>query len=567
MDRRTTLSKLLGQKIAQTTVAPIEMVSGLTPYSGPFQYEQAAHLLRRTTFGANYQQIKEVANMGLDSALYQLFTTLPIPEAPVNPSFTDDTGTQIGETWVNKPVLPNVMGFKAYRDQSLRSWTLDLIRTESINIREKMVLFWHNHFPTADIFDTRFVYNYSKLLREHATGNFKELTKAMTIDPAMLVYLNGRDNTATSPNENYARELLELFTIGKGPLVGPNDYTNYTEQDVVEMAKVLTGWRINILDNPLPNVGTQSIVSVFNSNFHNTTTKELSFRFNNTQIPNAGAQEYSNLIDIIFSQDECARFICRKLYRWFVYYEISQQVEDEVIAPMAQIMLANDYEIRPALEALLRSEHFFDILNFGPMIKNPIDFTMGVFRIFDIDFSQASLAQNYGLLNRVYTSAIQQMQMPYYDPPSVAGWKAYYQEPSYYRTWINAVTLPFREGFVKRMLTNNGITFSTFDDQGNEYKFTTPIDVLKFAASIDNPIEPNNLIDEFVKILFPQPITQGQHDYLKGILLPGLPDYEWTDTYNAYLNAPNNNALKNEVTVKLRQLLTGMMTMPEFYLS
>ena len=177
--------------------------------------------------------------MGLDVAMDLIFATQPVPPPPVNPNFTDDPNTPIGETWVDKAVTPNVTGLQGFRDQSLRSWTLNLIRTEGINIQEKMVLFWHNHFPTADLNDSRYVYKYSTLLRQFALGNFKELTKQMTLEPAMLRYLNGRENTAASPNENYARELLELFTIGKGPLAGPSDYTNYTEQDVVEMAKVL----------------------------------------------------------------------------------------------------------------------------------------------------------------------------------------------------------------------------------------------------------------------------------------------------------------------------------------
>ncbi len=572
MDRRTTLSKMFGRKNSETTTltAPPVVVSGLAPYTGPFGFEQAAHLLRRTTFGATYQQVKKAVTDGIDTTFTNLFISPTISEEPLNPNFTDDPCTPIGQTWVKSKYLPSVPGMRASREQSLYAWTLNRIRTEEVSLIEKMVLFWHNHFPVANINETRSVYQYSQLIRANAVGNFRELTKEMVIDTAMLVYLNGNTNTANSPNENFARELLELFTIGKGPLAGPSDYTNYTEQDVVEMAKVLSGWRVktnstanpNNTDCPFETPGPEFLL-----NRHNQTTKQLSYRFNDVQIPNMGNQEYAHLIDIIFSKDECARFICRKLYLWFVYYNITQQVEDEVIAPMAQILVANDYEIQPALEALLRSEHFFDMLNYGPMIKNPIDFTLGVFKVFDVDFSTANITQRYRVLWSVYNTATNAMQMPYYDPPSVAGWKAYYQEPGYYRIWINSVTLPIREAFVKKMLTNNGFSNTYTDDQGNSNTFKATIDVLKFAASIDDPTEPNNLIDEFVKILFPQPITQSQHDYLKSILLPGLPDSEWTVEYGDYLNAPNNTALKNAIISKLRKLLGAMMTMPEFYLS
>jgi uncharacterized protein (DUF1800 family) len=562
MDRRATLSRLLGHsrsgasaKSNKTATTSAALVSGLAPYTGSFGFEQAAHLLRRTTFGATYQQIKEVASTGLDAAISQLFEPKTEPAPPVNPSFTDDPSVAIGETWVNDFADNSVAGLNGYRVQSLRAWTLDLICTEGLNIREKMVLFWHNHFPISDITDQRFVYRYSKLLREHALGNFRDLTKAMTIEPAMLRYLNGNENTASSPNENYARELLELFTIGKGPLAGPSDYTNYTEQDVVEMAKVLTGWRDRGFNTQDPG---QAILAEFVPNRHNTTTKQLSYRFNNEQISNLGDQEYSHLLDIIFSKPECAHFICRKLYRWFVYYEIPQQVEDEVIAPMAQILVDNDYQVQPALEALFRSEHFFDILNVGPMIKNPVDFTIGVFKQFEIDLSIANLSQHYRALYQTFNKHITPMQMPYYDPPNVAGWKAFYQEPVFYRDWINAVTLPIRQNFTDLILTTGIAT-----GQG----YSAKVDLLTFVSKLDSPDIADELIDQLVATLFPQPITTAQHDYLKGILLPGLPDYEWTVEYTDYLDNPNNVNLANAVKSKLTALLKAMLSMPEFHLS
>ena len=118
---------------------------------------------------------------------------------------------------------------------------------EQASLREKMVLFWHNHFVTAlgTIGDPRYGFRYNALLRKYALGNFKELALAITIDGAMLKYLNGNRNSKAAPDENYARELQELFTIGKGPEIGPGDYTNYTEDDVKAAAKVLTGWRLN----------------------------------------------------------------------------------------------------------------------------------------------------------------------------------------------------------------------------------------------------------------------------------------------------------------------------------
>ncbi|TAK45982.1 MAG: DUF1800 domain-containing protein [Saprospiraceae bacterium] len=567
MNRRTTLAALLGNRAntstaappdgghTSTTAGPSPVNSGLAPYTGPFEFEQAAHLLRRTTFGPTYKNIKDIAANGLDAAMNQLFAAQPLPAPPLNFAFADDPNVPIGETWIDAPyTADNINDIRAARSQSLRGWTISVMLNSSLSIWEKMTLFWHNHFVTADVDDPKFVYNYITLLRENALGNFRELTKMVTVNPSMLRYLNGRDNIAAAPNENYARELLELFTIGKGPLVGPGDYTNYTEDDVVQIARVLTGWRDLGYNTVNP---AQPVTSVFAPNRHDNGTKVLSPRFDNEVITDLGDQEYAHLVDIIFSKDECARFLCRKLYRWFVYYIVDDEVEANVIAPMAQIMLDNDYQVQPALEALLRSEHFFDMLNVGPMIRNPIDFIMSVQNIFEVEYPQNNLNQQYRLWWNLFRLTMEPMQMVYYAPPSVAGWKAYYQEPVFYRHWISSATLPVRMSYTNTMVMQ-GIPAAGAKAQ---------IDALKFVASLDDPFDPNSVIAEFSKILFPQPITQSQKDILKEVLIPGLPDFEWTVEYSDYINNPNDPNLAAAVETKLRNLLAAMLSMPEFYLS
>ena len=557
MDRRTTLAALFGRsksdKVSKAMPSlATTVLSGLDPYTGPFAYEHAAHLLRRTIFGPTYQQIREAVTNGLDATLNTLFADQPLPSEPLNVGFAEDPEVPIGESWVDKPytqgnIAQMILG---YRRRSLSSWTVERWRKHGMSIREKMTLFWHNHYVTAGINDPNLIYRYITTLRENALGNFRELTKKVTIDPAMLIYLNGNQNTAVAPNENYARELLELFSIGKGPAVGPGDYTNYTEDDVVAMAKVLTGWR-NTTQYTVP------AGSEFVNSRHDQSTKQLSYRFDNIEIPNMDGNEYAHLIDVIYQKDECARFICRKLYRWFVYYVITPDIEANVIQPMAQIMIDNDYEVRSAIEALLGSEHFFDMLSIGPMIKNPIDFVMSVLNTFEVEYNETNLEVYYRLLIGTVGEALEGMQMVPYNPPSVAGWKAYYQEPVFYRNWISSATLPPRVNFSNRLL-NQG-----FGQGVNMVK----IDALKFTASIDDPFDPNNLIDEFSRILHPQPISQEQKDLLKSILIPGLPDFEWTVEYGDYVNNPGNTDLEAAVRAKLENMLGAMMSMPEFYLS
>ena len=552
MNRRATLATLLGRgrEKPQAPLLPI-VNSGLEPYSGPWAYEQAAHLLRRSMFAPTYTQIKAAAGQGLEATLELLFSELPQPEPPLNYYYQDDPNVPVGATWIDAPYSASA-NFAPYRNQSLRAWAMLQLFQEGVSVREKLTLFWHNHFAVSNINDAKFMYRHIALLRSNAWGNFRELVKAVTIDPAMLRFLNGNQNTGNAPNENYARELLELFTIGKGPLAGPGDYTNYTEEDISAMARVLTGWRDIGFNTINPDL---EVSSVFLSNRHDNGSKQLSHRFDDIIINNMGQDEYAHLIDIIFQKAEVARFICRKLYRWFIYYHIDDNAEQNVIGQMAQVLIDNDFEIRPALMALLRSEHFFDMLNVGPMIKNPLDFIVSSVKTFEVPLPP-ELPRLYNTMQRFFSSSILQ-QMEYFNPPSVAGWKAFYQEPLYYRTWINATTLPIR------MLITDAMAGPGFVVNG----FRVQIDPLSFVATLENPFDPNAVVEEFSRILFPQPITDGQKAVLKDILIPGLPDYEWTVEYSDYLASPDNAALAEAVASKLRQLLQAMLSMPEFYLS
>lgn len=557
MDRRTTLATLLGRTPTRSAERPQALVtSGLEPYTGPFEYAQAAHLLRRTTYGPTHQEIKDAVAAGLEATVTQLLADQPLPDPPLNPDFAEDPYVPIGETWADKPYPAPPVDFVGYRRRSLFAWQMERYLTEGISVREKMTLFWHNHFvvEVAAVGDPRYLYDYITLLRANALGNFRELTKMITINPAMLRYLNGNQNTNTAPNENYARELLELFTIGKGPQIGPGDYSNYTEDDVIQIARVLTGWRDRGYFNTNPDIEPGAF---FLPGRHDTGDKQLSYHFDNIVISNNWENEYSDLIDIIFTKAEVARFICRKLYRWFIYYDITPQAEADVIEPMAQMLIDNDYELKPVLEAFFKSAHFFDMLNVGPMIKNPIDFIVSVLRPFGVAYPTA-LADHYRALLRT-SRLLQPLQMTPFAPPNVAGWPAYYQEPAYYRMWISSPTLQARQEFTDAIIQPNGIGVGG----GQRLR----IDVLALVQTLDNPSDPNALIEELAAFMFPQPLTDAQKGYLKEVLIPGLPDYEWTVEYSEWAADPTNEDLAAPVDAKLRNLLQVMMAMPEFYLS
>ena len=537
---------------ALSASAPVNPLSDLTPYEGPWQYEQAGHLLRRACFGPTVEEINEAVSLGLEETINQLFAEQPAPEPPMNYYFQEDPFVQVGESWLGAPFSPEV-NLLSYRNQSLRAWIFQNLLNEGMGIREKMILFWHNHFAVAGIADANFHYRYLELLRSFAWGNFRELVKEMTVDPSMLRFLNGNQNTERAPNENYARELLELYTVGKGGLAGPGDYTTFTEDDVIEISRVLTGWRDRGYKSEDPNVGMHT---EFRTDRHDKGVKQLSHRFNNAVIENGEENEYRHLIDVIFEQDvTVARYLCSKLYRWFVYYEISEEVEETVINPLSQILIDNDFEVQPVVMTLLHSQHFFDILNQGPLIKNPLELVVSSIRQTYAELPE-TLNERYTILLKLF-QASNPMQMNYLSPPSVAGWNAFYQAPGYYRLWINATTMRARMNYSSR-LSNAGLKFSGIRVQANPFRI---------MEDIEDPLDPNLVVRGFVKGLCPLPLTDEQYDALKEILIPGLPDFEWTVEYGQYSENPEDPDLANSVEQKLRALTETVLNMAEFHLS
>jgi uncharacterized protein (DUF1800 family) len=536
----------------------LRTTAGVEPYAGPWGPSEVAHLLRRTTFGAARADRASLAALSVDQAIDRLLDdSVPDASLPLNSNAQDLV--PVGQTWINAIYRDTTTTINptGSRMNSLRAWWIQRMILQQASVREKMVLFWHNHFVTEmpDVNDPRFTYRYVDLLRRNALGDFRALARDVTLEAAMLVYLNGNTNTRTNPNENYARELQELFTIGKGPELAPGDYTNYTEVDVRAAARVLTGWRTNV--NADGTVG--PVTWRFDPTRHDTADKQFSNRYQDRVITgrtgDAGAQELDDLIAMIFDQPETARHICRKLYRWFVYYVIDDQVENTVITPMADLLRASNYNVKPVLRLLLRSAHFFDPVNRGCVIKSPLDLVVGMVREFGIAIPAADLAQEHTFLLYLVNQA-SAMQQYLGQPPDVAGWSAYYQEPQYYELWINSDTLP------RRTRLSSALARSGYTTGGA----TMAIDPLGLALALTRPDEPDLLIDELCEYLYPFPLTAGQKSFLKNTLIPGLPDYEWSVEWFDFVNDPANSLKSTPVKNKLQTLLSTMMQMPEYQL-
>jgi uncharacterized protein (DUF1800 family) len=515
----------------------------IQPISGNLDYDQARHLLNRCTFGPKKSEVDALVGKSISSALN---TLTQIPSAPAPPVSYDagDLDVTLGTTWINAAYNST---YNSFRLRSLRSWWIGLMMQQGISLVEKMTLFWHNHFVTETevVTYSAILYQYNQLLRKYALGNIKQLVYEMTINPAMLIYLNGESNKASAPNENYGRELFELFTIGKGPLIADGNYTNYTETDIREAAKVLTGWKVN----------RSTYTSYYDTTRHDKTTKVFTDAFGKTSIQNKEAEEYKLLVDMIFSKKETARYITRKVYRWLMYYKIDQTIESQIIEPLATTLYNNNYEIKPMLEQLLSSEHFFSNDYFGSQIKNPLDFTIGVYNKCEISLS-ANMLVNYEAWNELFYSC-RNMEMAIGDPPDVAGWPHYYKEPSYYELWVNSATVPIRTSYTDTFCAS-GITKS-----GYNYV----IDPFVIASRVNDPTDVTKLITGFAQILLPIALSSAQLLQLKEVLIPGLPDSTWTFEWNKYILNPTDATQKSLISKKLLALLKAILRMPEFYLA
>ncbi|MFN8290326.1 MAG: DUF1800 domain-containing protein [Chitinophagaceae bacterium] len=552
MDRRAFLTARRRHRTEEQS--SFRTTSGISPYAGPWTEKEIIHLLKRTMFGAQKADVDYFKTRTMDQAVDELLNpTAPNPAPPVKEyatsanATTPDTGIAQGTTWIND--INNDGTVQSQRLASYKKWLTGVMIRQDRSIREKMIMFLVDHFgnETQDVGSGNWAYRQHSLIRQYALGNFKNLVRDITTDLMMLRYLNGYLNQASAPDENYARELMELFTVGKGP------DSHYTESDVKEAAKVLTGWQIN----------GNTWTAVFNSNRHSTVNKNFSSFFGNTTITGrtgatAGSLELNDLLNMIFAQNEVARYMVRNVYRWFVYYSIDASVEANVITPLADIFRNNNYELKPLLSALFKSEHFYDVLNKGCYIKTPADLVIGSLREMNIQFRpDTDWDTNYGLWNTFYSWMLN-LGQNLHDPPNVSGLPAFYQEPSFHEIWINSDSLPKRNQFTDTMI------LSGYARNG----FRVQFNCVSFAQTLTNPGNPNDLIDEVLKYFFMNDLSAQSRAQIKTqILLTNQQwDYYWTNAWAAYIANPNT-ANFNTVNTRLRSLFQYFFNLSEYQLA
>ena len=546
-------------------------MASLAPISGTLGKQRAAHLLRRATMGPRLQDINAFSSLTAQAAFNALVQNDPIPAFPKDPN----TGTD----WIY-PNVPDPTQINDIWSDLTKCWWLSNVKNSGPNLTERMLWFYHTHIPvimTRISWNPQLAVDYLRLLRHYALGNYKDLVKAICIDNAMLIHLDGNLNIKSVPQENFGREFLELFTVGKGPEVALGDYTNFTEQDVKSLTKVLTGWGIDTTFqtvDPVTGIPSGKVKADNNGNAtqHDVTGKQFSPAFSSQtiQTPNVAnwtcsiASVYTELgvaVDMVFSSVNTAKHIVRRLYRQFVYFEITPTIETDIIEPLANTLMANNYDLMSVLEVLLQSEHFYDLdspptsdNSIGAIIKSPLDLTLGAIRFFELNGPNptTNLNQHYNL----YGQLLQQMSLQgleLFEPLDVAGYDPYFQVPSFHRYWISANYLANRYKFAELLI--NG-----FSSGGTSL---LKLEVLPFVeANATQASDPAVLVQDLVEWLIPIAIDQARFDYFKDEILLNNGAVDWTTEWATYQSTSNNTVVK----AQLELLVKSMMQSPEYQL-
>jgi hypothetical protein len=420
------------------------------------------------------------------------------------------------------------------------------------------------------------VRSFTTILEFYSLGSYKTLAKKMCMDHRMLIYLNGYQNSATNSNENFAREFLELFTIGKGPQIGIGNYTNYTETDIKEAAKLLSGytyWLTNANKDP------DTLIRRCNldSSRHSSVNKTFSSAFQGLTITGTNNTagmlvELDQFVNMVFNQTETAKNICRKLYRYFLHRNITPEVETDIIVPLANTLKTNNYDLKFALNQLLQSKHFYDLDDanaldnkVGALLKSPLDLLMHTLRFYSISPFDLAGATPTTIWQEFYRNSVvgsfcENSDMRIFNTTTVAGYPAYYLAPKYDRNWFDSSSITQRYYLGRCLLENKRHPYSTWAI------FGAKIDIVVWVKNnISNPYDGNAIVDEMVNFLLPEiPNTARRAYFLNQTLLGTLSLINWSNEWTTYVNSNFTNT--TVVKPRLELLFKAILFSQEYQL-
>jgi hypothetical protein len=387
---------------------------------------RVALLLRRAGFGASPRELDRYVDLGVDGTLAELLHPERVDEdfdgllASLSGHLIDLQNIEDVQTW----------------------WLYRMVRTRR-PLAEKLTLFWHGHFAVANakVANPQAMHGHLALLREHGLGSYRDLLLAVSKDPAMLVWLDGNTNRKNAPNENYGRELLELFTLGIG---------NYSEADVAAAARAFTGW--NLRDGDF----------FFDKNQHDFGPK--------TFLGQSGPLDGGDIVEAVVGQKATAERICRKLFTFFAY----PNPEPPILETLVRTYLDSAYDTRTVVRAILRSDAFYSEQSRFGHIKSPVEYGVGAIRML------GAQARERGLI-----IALRSMGQDILNPPNVAGWAGG-------RAWINPSTLLERFNFAARLASARG--------EPNDGGLLSPLTVLGDDTRLDDGARVVDRLSEILDI-------------------------------------------------------------------
>lgn len=369
--------------------------------------DESRHLMGRTSFAPTKNIVEILSSKNRQDSIDFLL------------KLNENSDFNSPPSWVETPLVKNKpfkkmsaqkrqMYRKEFRKRviELKSWWLKNMIETSTPLREKMTLFWHNHF-TSSIKKVRspyLMYKQNQLLRRNALGNFKTLLHKISKDPAMVIYLDNQSNKKQNPNENYAREVMELFTLGEG---------HYSEKDVRAAAKAFTGWRVNRKKGKF----------VFVKKFHDFSKKEF--------LGKTGNFDGDDILNIILEKKRTAEFITQKFYKEF----INEKLNEKEVQRIAKIFYDSGYDIKVLLKEILMSDDFWDVKHRGVLVKSPVELIVGTLRSFDIQPKKV----------RGLVFASRNLKQDIFNPPNVKGWDGGI-------SWLDANSILLRNQIISRFV-------------------------------------------------------------------------------------------------------------------
>jgi uncharacterized protein (DUF1800 family) len=442
--------------------------------------DQARHLLARTGFEPTRQEMRALSDLTHEAAVDRLLTeirTVAVSPAPL---------------WANEAPPDFKLLRKASRDErkrarkqrrrwatDLRGWWLgEMVATES-PLSERMVMFWHNHFTSSvqKVKVPQLLYRQNVKFRRLGTQNFAELLHAMVRDPALLMYLDNHRNRRGKPNENLARELLELFTLGEG---------HYREADIKQVARALSGHSVD----------KQTGAFKFRKRWHDAGRKKI--------LGHGGKFDAKDVVDLLLAEPRTAELLSAKLWREFV----DDTPPPSDVQRLAQVLRQNDYAVKPWLRALLTSSAFRNPRNAGTRIKSPTEFLVGLVRVFEVPMTKPER----------FASGLRRLGQDLFNPPNVKGWSGG-------EDWISADTLLVRQQVVARLLRGVAPSGRYENMMGSEQKPNrmrgNPIVnwLSKIPAAERSPEALQQLLLPIPPVQTESGTTLAPHDYVEALLL------------------------------------------------